>query len=124
MICDHGAVTWSLRAHVHRPGAFTPKYTAERPVIVVSCPTEDDTEESENIIVERHWDHQLQYLIAISGRSFYIGGTLPVTFTMLPLTKAKVYRIAVYLEGELFQFNVFAPLTPARLQSALTIIPI
>ncbi|KAF9451533.1 hypothetical protein P691DRAFT_699236 [Macrolepiota fuliginosa MF-IS2] len=98
IFCDYGAATWSLRAHVHRPGTFSPKYTAEREVVVVSCPTEDDTEEGLNIIIERHWDHQLQYLIAISGRSFYIGGTLPITFTMLPLTKAKVYRIAVYLE--------------------------
>ncbi|KAF5355180.1 hypothetical protein D9756_005473 [Leucocoprinus leucothites] len=98
MICNYGAVTWRLRAHVHRPGPFRPKYTAERPVILVSCPTEDDVEESENIVIERHWDHQLQYLIAVSGRSFHIGGTLPVTFTMLPLAKAKVYRVAVYLE--------------------------
>lgn len=101
MSCDYGAVTWHLRAHVHRPGAFRAKYTAERDVIVISCPTEDDTEENENIIVERHWDQQLQYLIVISGRSFYIGGTLPVTFTMLPLAKAKVYRVAIYLEGKL-----------------------
>jgi hypothetical protein len=100
MICDYGVVSWRLRARVHRPGAFRPKYTAERPVIVVSCPTEDDTEETENIIIERHWDHQLQYLIAVSGRSFHIGGTLPVTFTMLPLAKAKVYRVAIYLEGK------------------------
>ncbi|KXN87481.1 Arrestin-related trafficking adapter 3 [Leucoagaricus sp. SymC.cos] len=98
LVCDYGVVTWHLRAHVHRPGPFRPKYTAERPVIVVSCPTEDDIEETENIIIERHWDHQLQYLIAVSGRSFYIGGTLPVTFTMLPLGKARVHRIAVYLE--------------------------
>ncbi|KAJ3565551.1 hypothetical protein NP233_g7559 [Leucocoprinus birnbaumii] len=98
MVCNYGAVMWRLRAHVHRPGAFRQKYTAERPVVVVSCPTEDDTEETENIIIERHWDHQLQYLIAVSGRSFHIGGRLPVTFTMLPLTKAKVYRVAVFLE--------------------------
>jgi len=101
MLCDYGAVSWRLHAHVHRPGAFRHKYTAEHPVIVVSCPADDDIEETENIIIERHWDHQLQYLIAVSGRSFYIGGTLPVTFTLMPLSKAKVYRIAVYLEGKL-----------------------
>jgi len=101
MLCDYGVVSWRLHAHVHRPGAFKHKYTAERSVIVVSCPTDDDIEETENIIIERHWDHQLQYLIAVSGRSFYIGGTLPVTFTLMPLSKVKVYRIAVYLEGKL-----------------------
>lgn len=102
MVCDFGGVTWQLCAHVHRPGAFRAKYTATREVIIVSSPTEEDTEESENIIVERLWEQQLQYLIAISGRSFYIGGALPITFTLLPMAKAKVYRVAVYLEGTSF----------------------
>ncbi|KAJ3505975.1 hypothetical protein NLJ89_g7130 [Agrocybe chaxingu] len=61
-------------------------------------PTEEDTEDTENIIVERHWDQQLQYLISISGRSFHIGGTVPVSFTLMPLTKVKIHRISVLLE--------------------------
>lgn len=105
MHCDHGSVTWRLHAHVHRPGAFRTKYTAGRDVVVISYPTEDDTEENENITVERHWDQQLQYLITISGRSFPIGGSMPMSFTMLPLTKAKVYRISVFLEGKRSIFN-------------------
>lgn len=68
---------------------------------MISCPTEDDTEDTENIIVERHWDQQLQYLISISGRSFYIGGTVPVTFALMPLAKIKIYRIGVFIEGTL-----------------------
>jgi len=74
--------------------------TTIRDVTVISCPTEDDTEESENIIVERHWDQQLQYLIAVSGKAFYIGGTVPVTFTLMPLMKVKLYRISVFIEGK------------------------
>jgi hypothetical protein len=105
MHCDHGSVTWRLHAHVHRPGAFRTKYSAGRDVVVIAYPTEDDTEENENITVERHWDQQLQYLIAISGRSFPIGGTMPVSFTMLPLAKAKVYRINILLEGKHFILN-------------------
>ncbi|KAG6850849.1 hypothetical protein H0H93_007467 [Arthromyces matolae] len=96
--CDNGTVTWRLQATVHRPGAFKSKYTTHREVIVISSPTEEDTEDSENIIVERHWDQQLQYLISISGRSFYIGGTIPITFTLMPLTKVKVHRLAVFIE--------------------------
>jgi len=100
MSCDYGNVTWKLKANVHRPGAFKSKMTAVREVIMVTCPTEEDTEDTENITVERNWDNQLQYLISVSGRSFYVGGTLPVTFTLLPLNKVKVHRISVFVEGK------------------------
>jgi hypothetical protein len=85
---------------VHRPGAFTTKLTAEREVHVVAAPGEEDTEDSENIIIERQWDSQLQYLIAISGRSFPTGGTIPLDLTIMPFTKAKVHRISVHIDGE------------------------
>lgn len=97
----YGSVVWKLKANAHRPGAFTAKLTATREVSLIACPGEDDTEESENIIVERQWDSQLQYLISISGRSFHIGGTMPITITMLPLAKAKVHRISVILDRKL-----------------------
>ncbi|KAH9485509.1 Arrestin-related trafficking adapter 3 [Psilocybe cubensis] len=98
MQCDYGSVGWKLKASVHRPGAFKSKMTAVREVITVACPTEEDTEDTENIIVERQWEQQLQYLISISGRSFYIGGTVPVTFTFMPLTKMRIHRLSVYIE--------------------------
>ena len=97
--CDFGSVVWKLHAEVHRPGAFKSKYTASREVQVITCPTEEDTEDSENIIVERHWDQQLQYLISISGRAFPIGGTVPVTLAFLPLAKVKIYRLSIVIEG-------------------------
>ncbi|XP_006461271.1 hypothetical protein AGABI2DRAFT_185545 [Agaricus bisporus var. bisporus H97] len=105
MHCDYGFVSWRLQAHVHRPGAFRTKYTAGHDVVVIAYPTEDDTEENENITIERHWDQQLQYLISVAGRSFAIGGSMPITFTMLPLTKAKVYRINVFLEEHVEYLN-------------------
>ncbi|KAF5321136.1 hypothetical protein D9619_001689 [Psilocybe cf. subviscida] len=98
MACDYGTVTWRLKANVHRPGAFKPRLTAVRDVITIACPTEEDTEDSENILVERHWEQQLQYLISISGRSFFIGGTIPVTLTLMPLAKLKIYKLSVYVE--------------------------
>ncbi|EGN91882.1 hypothetical protein SERLA73DRAFT_80061 [Serpula lacrymans var. lacrymans S7.3] len=96
--CDYGSMAWRLKAEVHRPGAFRSKMTASREVVIVSSPGEEDTEETENIIIERQWDSQLQYLIAVSGRSFHIGGTMPIQITILPLTKAKVHRISIHLE--------------------------
>ncbi|KAJ7496893.1 hypothetical protein FB451DRAFT_1018588 [Mycena latifolia] len=98
MECLYGAVVWRLKANVHRPGAFAARMTAAREVIVIAAPTEDDTEETENILVERHWEQQLQYLISISGRSFPIGGVVPVTLTLMPMTKVKIHRLSIYLE--------------------------
>ncbi|KAG1854182.1 hypothetical protein DFJ58DRAFT_384275 [Suillus subalutaceus] len=96
--CDYGTMIWRLKAEVHRPGAFTPKLTAQRDVLVVAAPCEEDTEDSENIIIERQWESQLQYLIAISGRRFPTGGTIPIDLTIVPFTKAKVHRISVHID--------------------------
>src|ERR1700674_626375 len=79
---DYGSVSWKLRAFAHRPGTFHSKLSAERDVIVVACPMEEDTEDSESIIIERNWDQQLQYLISISGRAFFIGGTVPISIVL------------------------------------------
>lgn len=98
--CDHGSMIWKLKAEVHRPGTFTTKLTAQHEVLVVAAPGEEDTEDSENIIIERQWESQLQYLIAISGRSFPTGSTIPLDLTIMPFTKAKVHRISVCIDGE------------------------
>lgn len=60
--------------------------TAVREVVVVAGPAEDDTEETENIVVERYWEQQMQYLISISGRSFPIGGAFPFDWVHFFLT--------------------------------------
>ncbi|KAH9910413.1 uncharacterized protein B0H18DRAFT_895733 [Fomitopsis serialis] len=93
--CDLGHVTWKLKAYAHRPGTFTTKMSAAQEITVVTCPSEDDLEETESIIVERQWDTQMQYLITISGRSFPIGGVMPISLTFMPWTKMKIYRISV-----------------------------
>lgn len=101
---SYGNVTWRLKAQAHRPGAFSLKLSAIREVTLIAAPGEDDTEDTENIIIERQWDSQLQYLISVSGRSFYIGGTIPIQITMLPMAKMKVHRISVILEGVSYSF--------------------
>ena len=100
MVCHYGSVNWRLKANVHRPGTFKSKMTTSREVITVACPTSEDTEDTENIIVERLWEQQLQYLISVSGKSFHVGGIVPVSFTLLPLAKISVYRLSVVLEGK------------------------
>jgi hypothetical protein len=105
--CDNGNVVWRLKASVHRPGAFTPKLTAVRDVTVISCPGEDDMDETECLIVERQWEGQLRYLIAISGRMFYVGGTIPLQITFMPLAKVKIHRVAIFLEGGFLNWLTF-----------------
>lgn len=104
--CDYGSVTWKLKAHAHRPGTFTTKLSASQEITVVACPSEDDLEETESIIVERQWDTQMQYLISVAGRSFPLGSVMPISVTFMPWTKMKVHRLSVLLEGASFPFHL------------------
>ena len=88
---------------------------------VVACPSEDDTEDTESIIVERQWDTQMQYLIAISGRSFPIGGVIPFSITFVPWTKMKVFRLSLVIEG-MHSVTDVARHSLMLFQSALSII--
>lgn len=103
--CAFGSVSWYLKAEAHRPGTFTTKLQSRRDVILIACP--EDIDDAESIIVERIWDTQLQYMISVSGKSFYIGGTIPIQFKLMPLTKMKIYQIAVWLEGKYYHFGLW-----------------
>ena len=61
---------------MHRPGALSPNYMEEIEVSMIATPQEDDMEETENILVERQWEDQMRYLIALSGKAFTIGGQM------------------------------------------------
>jgi len=122
LVCTHGSVTWLLRATVHRPGTFTPKIVATREVLVICCPTGDDNDGTGSIVVERHWDQQLQYLILVSGRSFYIGGRLPIMFTLVPLAKVKIHQIHVFIEGVADCLGLFLLIT--NMPSVLSLLPL
>ncbi|TRM62390.1 hypothetical protein BD626DRAFT_433261 [Schizophyllum amplum] len=95
---EFGSVAWKLNATVERQGAFTTRLHESHTVTVITCPAEDDTEDTANIIVERSWHEQLQYSLTISARSFYIGSTVPFALTLLPLTKIRIHRIALFVE--------------------------
>ncbi|KAG8860096.1 hypothetical protein FRB96_004119 [Tulasnella sp. 330] len=102
--CDYGSVKYRLCAVVNRPGAFHGKITASAEVNVIACPGEDDTEENESIVVEREWESQLRYLIALSGKSFPLGGTMPLHITLVPMSKMSLYRINVAIEEKVSYF--------------------
>lgn len=57
---DFGSVVYRLRATVVRAGALSPNYVDEQEVTLVASPPEDDTEETENVIVERQWEDQMR----------------------------------------------------------------
>lgn len=97
--CDFGSVSYRLKATVHRAGAFTQKLNATVPVTVVSALGPDATDESENILVERQWDDQLRYLINVEGKAFPVGGLLPLSITLMPLDKIRLWRVGAILEG-------------------------
>ena len=109
MQCQFGATTYRLKATVHRQGAFTPRITASREVVLVAAPSDDDLGDVTDTVgaghgvgshlhVERQWETQLRYLMVIGGRGAPIGGSLPIWITLMPLSALKVYRISVVLE--------------------------
>lgn len=99
MQCNYGTIPWRLKARVHRPGTFTPKLSTSHEVILVVSPSEDNRDDADNITIERFWEDQMQYMLSVSGRVFPIGGTVPITLTLLPLAKVKIFKILVQLEG-------------------------
>ncbi|KAL1749155.1 hypothetical protein HDZ31DRAFT_79244 [Schizophyllum fasciatum] len=97
---EFGSVVWKLNASVQRQGAFATRLHESHTVTVITCPTEDDTEDTANIIVERSWHEQLQYALTISARSFFVGATVPFSLTLLPLTKVRIHRLALFVEEQ------------------------
>lgn len=95
---EFGSVIYKLKANVVRVGALTPNLTEEKEVTMIAGPQEDDMEETENVIVERQWEDQMRYQIALSGKAFPIGGTIPISIRLMPLTKCKIFRLTIALE--------------------------
>jgi len=95
---EFGSVTYRLKATVVRVGALTPNLVEDVEVSMIASPQEDDLEESENVVVERQWEEQMRYQIALSGKTFPIGGTIPVSIRLMPLTKCKIHRLTILLE--------------------------
>ncbi|KAL7424873.1 hypothetical protein Q5752_000559 [Cryptotrichosporon argae] len=95
---EFGTVVYRLKATVVRVGALTPNLVEDVEVTMIACPQEDDLEETDNVVVERAWEDQMRYQVALSGKAFPIGGTIPLSLRIMPLLKCKVHRLTVALE--------------------------
>ncbi|KAK3296533.1 uncharacterized protein B0H64DRAFT_171886 [Chaetomium fimeti] len=92
----YGSVRWDLEAAVERAGAFKPNLHGAKEVSVVRLPDQMSLETVEPISISRHWEDQLHYDIIISGKSFPIGGRIPIAFKLTPLAKVQVHKLKVY----------------------------
>ncbi|GAA5921978.1 hypothetical protein JCM3775_003447 [Rhodotorula graminis] len=104
LTCEFGHVGYTLKATVHRAGALTTNLTSSTEVTLVTTPGEEDTEESESIVVERFWETQVKYHVALSGKSFPIGGQIPISIRLNPLAKIRLYRVTAQLEQKTSYF--------------------
>jgi hypothetical protein len=59
---EFGSVVYRLKATVVKVGALTPNLIEDIEVTMVASPQEDDTEETENVIVERQWEEQMRFV--------------------------------------------------------------
>ena len=107
--CTYGSVVWSLKATVHRPGAFTPRMETVRTINVIATPSDDTTEDVESVTVNKTWEDQMVYYLSIVGRAFPIGSKIPIQLTFMPLAKVKIHRVSIAIDGMLSQFVVTTP---------------
>jgi len=91
------SVKWQLEAMVERAGAFKVNLQGFKEIPVIRAPSPDSLELSEPISISRTWDDQLHYQIMISGKSFPVGGKIPIAFRLTPLAKVQVHKIKVYI---------------------------
>ncbi|KAF9643117.1 hypothetical protein BDM02DRAFT_3132643 [Thelephora ganbajun] len=96
--CMHGSIVWNLKATVHRPGKFTPRMETVRTINVVATPSEDATEDVESVTVNKTWEDQMVYYLAIVGRAFPIGSKIPIQLTLMPLAKIKIHKVTVAID--------------------------
>lgn len=93
----YGSVKWELHATIDRAGAFKPNLHGNKEVCIVRLPDPMSLEMTEPISINRTWDDQLHYDIAISGKSFPIGGKIPIAFKLTPLAKVQLHKLKVYV---------------------------
>ncbi|KAJ4286604.1 hypothetical protein N0V88_007966 [Collariella sp. IMI 366227] len=92
---QYGSVRWDLETTVERAGAFKPNLHGRREVPIVRVPDQMSLETVEPISISRLWEDQLHYDIIISGKSFPIGGRIPIAFKLTPLAKVQVHKLKV-----------------------------
>jgi hypothetical protein len=94
---QYGSVKWELHATVDRAGAFKPNLHGTKEVNIIRVPDQLSLEMSEPISISRRWEDQLHYDIIISGKSFPIGGKIPIAFKLTPLAKVQIHKLKVFV---------------------------
>lgn len=94
---DLGSVKYELEATVERAGAFRANLVGSKEVTLIRAPAEGSLEQVEPIAISRNWEDQLHYDIVISGKSFPLGGQVPIAFKLTPLAKVQCHRIKVFV---------------------------
>jgi hypothetical protein len=94
---QYGSVRWELQTMVERAGAFKPNLHGAREISLVRLPDQMSLETTEPISISRHWEDQLHYDIVISGKSFPIGGKIPIAFKLTPLAKVQIHKLKVFV---------------------------
>ena len=94
---QYGSIRWELETTVERAGAFKPNLHGTKEVSIVRLPDQMSLEMSEPISISRHWEDQLHYDIVISGKSFPIGGRIPIAFKLTPLAKVQIHKLKVFV---------------------------
>ena len=102
--CPFGSVIWTLTATIHRPGRFNPKMKAVRKINVVATPNEDSTETAAALTIDKTWKDQLRYCLTISGGAFPIGSNIQIRLVLEPITKVKIHRVSIAIDGTSLYF--------------------
>ncbi|CAK7214913.1 hypothetical protein SCUCBS95973_002298 [Sporothrix curviconia] len=92
-----GSVRWEIEGSIERAGAFKPNLHGHKEVSVIRVPDQMSLETVEPISISRLWEDQLHYDIVVSGKSFPIGGKIPIAFKLTPLAKVQVHKLKVFV---------------------------
>ncbi|GMF54461.1 unnamed protein product [[Candida] boidinii] len=72
--------------------------------LLVLAPSQESSEESEPIVINRDWEDQLKYEIVVSSKTVILNSYLPIAFKLVPLNKIKIHRIRIYFTEHLEYF--------------------
>lgn len=92
-----GGVKWMFDALIERSGTFKPNLHGVQELTVVRAPDPNSLTEVEPIAITRKWEDQLHYEIVISGKSFPLGGKIPIALKLTPLAKVQCHRVRFFV---------------------------
>lgn len=95
--CNFGQIKYLFELQIERSGTFKSNLIGSRDLTILRTLGMSNLEYSEPIVISRDWEDQLHYEIAIAGKAFVIGSSIPIAFSFVPLAKVRCHRIRVYI---------------------------